>query len=164
MMRRSGGGDGCPGGVPGVARPDVARRGGVEVGAGTVLAAGLVVELAEPVAPDDDVGGGVAQGVPAVDGVAPAGQEVVLDGLVGYRHAGASGVQVDGVGLPLAVEDRIVLDGQRLGAAVDVEAVGVISGDVAGVVNVISFHQPGRYLDGGLEVKDVVVLDDHPGR
>src|SRR5580700_1711307 len=79
------GGDGLPGGVPGVAGPAVSGAGVVEVGDGAELAALGVVELAEPVVLDDDLRGGVGAGaVTAVDGVAAAGQEVVLDGLV--RH------------------------------------------------------------------------------
>jgi hypothetical protein len=48
----SGGGDGLPGGVPGVAGPGVAGAGGVVVGAGAGLAAHGVVLLADPVAGD----------------------------------------------------------------------------------------------------------------
>src|SRR5580692_8833060 len=131
------GGDGGAGGVVDVAGPDVAAgAGGGEVGDRAVLAAGGVVELAEPVVLDKDLRDGVAQGVAAVDGVAAAGEEVVLDGLVGDRGAGGGGVEADGVGLVEAVEDGVVLDRHRLGAAVDEEAVGVVAGDVAGVVEV----------------------------
>src|SRR5580704_11261746 len=159
-----GGGDGLGGGVPDVAGPGAAGPGRVEVGDGAELAALGVVELAEPVAGDDDAGRGVALAVAAVDGVAAAGQEVVLDGLVRHRRAGAGRVQADRVGLPQAVEDRVVFDGHRLGAAGGDDAVGVVAGDVPGAVNVVALDQPGRDLHGGPEQRDVVVLDDHSGR
>src|SRR5580658_6586152 len=165
-VRRSRGrsGNGLVGGVPEVVRPDVAGTGGVEVGDGTVLAAERVVELAEPVSLDDDVRSGVASRGTAVDGVAPAREEVVLDDLVRHRDAGVYRVEVDGVSLRQAVEDRVVLDRQRLRAPADVDDVGVISGDVAGGVNVIALDQAGDYVYGGLEVGDVVVLDYYPRR
>src|SRR6266567_1696504 len=79
-------GSGCrdcgAGAVPEVAAPDVGAAGG-EVGDRPVQAALGEVGLAEAVVPDQHVAGRVAQAVAAVDGIAAAGQQVVLDGLVG---------------------------------------------------------------------------------
>src|SRR5207245_2565071 len=52
---------------------------------------------------------------------------------------------------------------QRLGGAGVEDAVGVVAGHVAGVMDVVAGDQAGGDCHGGAVVRDVVVLDGHAG-
>src|ERR1700735_2410617 len=147
--------------VPDVACPDITCRAGTEIGRWAPLAAQTEEPGADPVLRDDNVGRLSFGPLPAVDGVAPAGEQVVVYGHV--SHYSEVLEQADGVSLPVGVEDGVVPDHQRSGVPVRGESVDVVGGDHAQMVYVVALDQSLIDLHSRACLQDVVVQDPGPG-